>query len=199
MPFPKGAAQFPSAAFAQQSYVGVADQKLGTVTMGRGFTTYFWMLSPYSPVKYLPGPIGAHPGDVDNLDIDYKTSNTIRYISPVDSGVTFSGGYSLSGVPGCTNCGASWSAGANYIANSFGIAAAIERFNNSNSQGGVWGANSTATANGEQAVSAITNGFQTAAAQQRFAVTGGYTFNDKFDKQLSYSNVQYIPGNGSSY
>ena len=194
-----GAAQFPGAAFAQQSYVGLADKKLGTVTMGRGFTSYYWMLAPYSPTKYLTGFTGAHPGDIDNLDTDYKTSNTVRYISPTVSGVTFSGDYSLGGVPGCMNCGASWSVGANYIANSFGIAAAVERFNNSNSQGGAWGANSTATTNGQQGVSALTNGFQTAAAQQRFAVTGGYTFTDKVDVQFAYSNVQYIPGVASSF
>jgi predicted porin len=48
-------------------------------------------------------------------------------------------------------------------------------------------------------VSAVTNGYQTAQAQQRFAVDGTYVFNSSWDVSLSYSNVQYIPGIRSAF
>ena len=48
-------------------------------------------------------------------------------------------------------------------------------------------------------MSAVTNGFRTAQAQQRFAVDGRYTFNSAWDVSLTYSNVQYIPGINSSF
>src|SRR5439155_1251494 len=77
----------------------------------------------------------------------------------------------------------------------FGIAAGIQRIDNGNTGGGAWGANSTASNNGAQpAVSAINNGFQTAAKQQRVAVTGGWAFNSQWDVSFAYSNVQYVPG-----
>jgi hypothetical protein len=51
----------------------------------------------------------------------------------------------------------------------------------------------------QQGVSALTNGYQTAAAQQRFAVTAGYKFASKVDVSVSYSNVQYIAGTHSAF
>src|SRR6185437_1884011 len=60
----------------------------------------------------------------------------------------------------------------------------IQRIDNGTSGGGAWGANSTASNNGaEPAVSAINNGFQTAAKQQRVAVTGGWAFNSQWDER----------------
>lgn len=45
----------------------------------------------------------------------------------------------------------------------------------------------------------MTNGYQTAQAQQRIAAGGNYHFNDVLDVSLSYSNVQYIPGTNSRF
>lgn len=45
----------------------------------------------------------------------------------------------------------------------------------------------------------MTNGYQTAQAQQRFAVGGGYTFNSAWDVTATYTNVQYISGTGSKF
>jgi predicted porin len=47
--------------------------------------------------------------------------------------------------------------------------------------------------------SAVNIGYQTAQAQQRVAVTGGYTFNSRWSVTASYSNVQYIPGIDSKF
>ena len=48
-------------------------------------------------------------------------------------------------------------------------------------------------------MSGINNGYQTAQAQQRVAVTGGYVFSAQWDVSFSYSNVQYIPGINSKF
>lgn len=195
-----GGSQFANAMFGQWAYVGVTNPAYGTLTGGRQLTPYYTLLSPYSPTTWLTGFSGAHPGDIDNLDTTYKTSNTIVYVSPSVHGFTAGGSYAFGGQPGSFNLGSSWSAGVQYKLGAAGIAAGIERFNNATSGGGAWSADSTATAGTtQQGVSALTNGFQTAAAQQRFAVTGGYAFTSKLDVSVSYSNVQYIAGTHSAF
>jgi len=47
---------------------------------------------------------------------------------------------------------------------------------------------------GQSGVSAVTNGYQGAQAQNRFAVGLGYVFNSAWDLSATYTNVQYIPG-----
>jgi predicted porin len=185
--------------FSRAAYVGVANQNYGTLTAGRQYAPYYSLLSPYSPTAWLTGAYGAHPGDLDSMDTIYRINNALVYTSPNFSGFTFSGMYALGGVAGSTGAGQSWSLAANYIHGPVGLAVGFERLNNSTSGGGAWGANSTASSNGEPGVSAITNGYQTAAAQQRFAVTGGYAFNSQWDISASYSNVQYVAGAGSKF
>jgi predicted porin len=115
-------------------------------------------------------------------------------------GLTVSGSYSLGGVPGSFNAGSTWSAALQYLNGPFGIAAGFQRINNSTPGGGDWGANSTTSNNGTQAgISGINNGFISAQAQQRVAVTGGYAFNSQWDISFAYSNVQYIPGTNSKF
>ncbi|WP_322103104.1 porin [Paraburkholderia sp. J41] len=185
--------------FSRAAFVGIADKTYGTVTAGRQYAPYYTLLSPYSPTTWLTGAYGAHPGDLDSMDTIYRINNSVIYTSPNIAGFTVSGMYALGGVAGSTGAGQSWSVAANYIHGPAGIAVGFERLNNSTSGGGAWGANSTASSNGEPGVSGVTNGFQTAQTQQRFAVTGGYAFNSQWDVSASYSNVQYIPGIGSKF
>ncbi len=189
-----GNAQYANAMFGQQAYVGLSNATFGTLTLGRQLTSYFQMLSAYSPIASYSAFFGAHPGDLDNLDTDYKTNNTIVYTTPAFHGVTASASYALAGLPGGIHAGSSWSAGVQYKLGAFGIATGSERFNNAAPSTGAWSSGSTALAAGEQGVSAVTNGYQGAAAQQRLAVTGGYAFSPTLSISLSYSNVQYLPG-----
>jgi predicted porin len=190
-----GASQFSNAMFGQWAYVGLSDVHYGTLTAGRQLPVYNSILLPYSPVNWLTGFSGAHPGDLDNFDTIYKTNNTLTYVSPEYHGLTVGAAYAFGGVPGSLSAGASWSAAARYQAGAAGIAVGFERFNNASTQGGAWNASSTAIAGtGQQGVSSVTNGFQTSAAQQRFAVVGGYEFTSQLGAAFSYSNVQYIAG-----
>ncbi|MFM0283986.1 porin [Paraburkholderia sediminicola] len=195
-----GAESVSGLMFSRQAYVGVANATYGTFTAGRQYTAYYSLLSPYSPTTWLTGAYGAHPGDIDSLDTLYRANNSLVYTSPSMYGLTVSGSYSLGGVAGSTNAGSTISGAVQYLNGPFGIAAGYQRINNSTPGGGAWGANSTTSNNGAQAgVSGINNGYQTAQAQQRVAVTGGYAFSSQWDVSFSYSNVQYIAGTNSSF
>ncbi|HEY4296951.1 MAG TPA: porin [Paraburkholderia sp.] len=195
-----GAQGVSGLAFNRQAYVGVTNATFGTLTAGRQYTSYYTLLSPYSPTTWLTGAYGAHPGDIDSLDTLYRANNSLVYTSPSMHGLTVGGSYSLGGTPGSFSAGQTWSAAVQYLAGPFGIAAGIQRIDNGTSGGGAWGANST-TINGttQAGISGINNGFQTAEKQQRIAVTGGYAFNSQWDVSFAYSNVQYAPGVNSSF
>jgi len=189
-----GAQQYTNALFGRQAWVGVTNASYGTFTAGRQYTSYYTLLAPYSPTNWLTGYFGAHPGDLDSLDTVYRANNSLVYTSPKLYGFTFSGSYALGGVAGSLNQGSTWSGAIQYINGPFGIAAGVQRINNSTPGGGAWGADSTTNSGGQPGVSAVNNGYQTAQAQQRVAVTGGYAFTQTLDISMSYSNVQYIPG-----
>ena len=194
-----GGQQFTNAMFGRQAFVGLTNPAYGTFTAGRQYTSYYTLLAPYSPTTWLTGAFGAHPGDLDELDTIYRANNSLVYTSPKFYGVTISGSYSFAGVPGSVNQGSTWSGAVQYANGPFGLAAGITRINNSTPGGGAFGADSTTNSAGQSGVSAVTNGYQTAQAQQRIAVAGGYTFTPAFDITFSYSNVQYIPGINSSF
>ncbi|EUC18827.1 Outer membrane protein (porin) [Paraburkholderia steynii] len=186
--------------FSRQAFVGVTNATYGTLTAGRQYASYYQLLSPYSPTTWLTGFYGAHPGDVDGLDTIYRANNTLLYMSPSLYGFKFSGSYSFAGVPGSVNQGSTWSTAVQYQQGPVGLAVGFSRINNSTTGGGAFGADSTTSNAGAQTgVSAVTNGYRTAQAQQRFAVGAGYTFNSQFDITATYTNVQYIPGAGSSF
>jgi predicted porin len=121
------------------------------------------------------------------------------YTSPSFNGLTVSGSYALGGVPGSFNRGSTLSAAIQYLRGPIVLAAGYQRTNNSTLGGGDYGAESTANSAGEPAVSALTNGYRLAQAQQRIAAVGAYKFNDSWDVSASYSNVQYVPGVNSQF
>lgn len=186
--------------FSRASWVGLTNSNYGTFTLGRQYTPYYNMLAQYGPTPWLTGAFGAHPGDLDALDTDYRVNNALVYTTPTFSGFKLSGMYALGGVAGAFSSGSSWSLGAQYLVGAAGIGVGFARFNNAAEGGGPWSASSTAySGTGEQGESSITNGYQNAAAQQRLAVTGGYQFNSQWDVSASYSNVQYIAGPNSGF
>lgn len=192
-----GASSKSGLMFDRGAWVGLTNSTFGTLTAGRQYTSYYQMLSPWSPTNWLSGYFGAHAGDIDNLDTDYRVNNALVYTSPVFAGLTVSGTYAFGGQAGNFSLGQSWSLAAQYKMGGAGFGVGYERFNNAAVGGGAWSSNSTAySGTGEQGNSSLTAGYQTAAAQNRFAVTGGYSFG-QFDVSAAYSNVQYLPGSNS--
>lgn len=180
--------------FTRAAYVGFTNPAYGSFMLGRQYASYFQIMLPYGPALYLSGNMGAHPGDIDGFDTDYRANNTLLYMSPSWNGLTVSASYSLGGQAGDFNAGSTLSAGARYTNGPFGIAAAFSRINNEA------GLNSTSMNSGATAPLAnnnLTNGFQSAAVQQRIALAGGWQFNNRFAISVALSNVQYIAGSGS--
>ncbi|EEA03126.1 porin Gram-negative type [Burkholderia sp. H160] len=202
-----GAESVSGLGFSRQAWVGMTNAQFGTLTAGRQYTSYYTLLSPYSPTTWLTGAYGAHPGDIDSLDTLYRSNNSLVYTSPRFAGLTVSGSYSLGGNAGSFSAGQVWSVAAQYLNGPVGIAAGIQRIDNAGiftpatataAASTNW--NSAMSNNGAQpAISAINNGFQTAAKQQRVAVTGGYAFNSAWDVSFAYSNVQYAAGSSSLF
>ncbi|MFM0327277.1 porin [Caballeronia glebae] len=201
-----GQQQFTNAMFGRQAWVGLTNPAYGTLTAGRQYTSYYTLLSPYSPTNWLTGYFGAHPGDLDGLDTIYRANNSIVYTSPKLYGVTVSGSYSFAGVPDSVYQGSTWSAALQYQQGPIGGAVAFSRINNAANGGGIYSGQSTTindttstTGGGQPGVSAVTAGYQRAQAQQRLAVAGGYQFNSAWDISVTYTNVQYIPGVNSRF
>ncbi|MBN7129772.1 porin [Burkholderia multivorans] len=195
-----GAEAVAGVIFSRLAFVGLTNPAYGTLTAGRQYASYYNFISPYSPTTWLTGFYGAHPGDIDGMDTIYRANNTLEYTSPNLAGFSASASYSLGGVAGSTNAGSTWSGALQYAVGPVGAAVAFSRINNSTPGGGAFGAASTTSNNGTQiGVSAVTNGYQTARAQQRLAVGAIYHFNSAWDVSATYSNVQYIPGAGSSF
>ncbi|MEX3954820.1 porin [Trinickia sp. EG282A] len=201
-----GAQAVTNLAFNRQAYVGVTNDAYGTLTLGRQYTPYYTLLSPWSPTTWLTGAFGAHPGDIDSLDTSYRTNNAVVYTSPTLYGLTVSGMYALGGVAGSEATDSVWSLAAQYKAGPFGLGVGYQHINNTRTSSAAW---NSATANGsgtgiadtsnEPAVSGINNGYKFARAQQRIGVTGGWQFTPNFDISFSYTNVQYLPGAGSGF
>jgi predicted porin len=195
-----GAMSVSNTMFSRTALVGMTNPAFGTLTAGRQYASYYQFLTPYSPTTWLTGFYGAHPGDVDGLDSIYRANNTLVYTSPTMYGFSASGSYSLGGVAGSFNAGSTWSVALQYVNGPLGAAAAFSRINNSTPGGGAFGAASTTSnAGAEIGVSAVTNGYQTARAQQRVGVGALYKFSPSWDVSATYTNVQYIAGSGSLF
>jgi predicted porin len=196
-------------AFHRQAWVGVTNDAYGTLTLGRQYTPYYTLLSPWSPTTWLTGAFGAHPGDIDSLDTNYRANNSVVYTSPTFAGLTVSGSYSLGGVAGSEATDSAWSLAAQYKAGPFGLGVGYQHINNTRTTTQAWNsavangsstdANPTIGTSNEPAVSGINNGYKFARAQQRIGVTGGWQFTQNFDVSFSYTNVQYLPGAGSGF
>ncbi|MGH8778417.1 porin [Paraburkholderia sp.] len=87
--------------FGRLAYVGLANDRYGTVTLGRqgeGIGDYIGTLSANGS---LPGGIlFPHPGDLDNNGIDFHLQNAIRYVSPTFAGLSGMAMYSFGGMAG---------------------------------------------------------------------------------------------------
>lgn len=193
-----GAQQFSGLAFSRQAWVGLTNPTYGTLTAGRQYTSYYTLLSPYSPTTWLTGAYGAHPGDIDSLDTSFRVNNNLVYTSPSFHGLTIGGSYALGGTAGSFAANQVWSVAAQYLNGPFGIAAGIQRIDNTPTLTSPWNS-SASNGTSQPAQSAINNGFLSAAKQQRVAVTGGWAFSPQWDVSFSYSNVQYAPGATSTF
>jgi predicted porin len=100
--------------FGRQAYVGLANKTLGTVTLGRQYSSMVDYVSPLTSITQWGGFITAHPDDVDNLGMTNRHNNAVKYAAPIWSGLSADVLYSFGGVAGDTSRGQIITAGIGY-------------------------------------------------------------------------------------
>jgi predicted porin len=176
-------------AFGRQAFVGLKSNRLGTVAFGRQYDMVFYFPEPLTAGSLVGGPVGMHPGDIDNAANTVRLNNAVRYMSPSYRGFSFGGEYSLGGVPGNFTANSGYSVGVGYTGSSLKVGAAFEYFKNPTATPG--NGFFTAYANGASPLSqSLNKAYSTAQAYQVAIVAANYVIGAT-TLAASYSNVQY--------
>ncbi|WP_390622882.1 porin [Ralstonia syzygii] len=148
--------------FGRQSFVGLQNDRLGTLTLGRQYDAVVAFLAPMTANGTYGGGYFSHIFDNDNTDNNTRITNSIKYMSPSYGGFTFGGLYGLSDQAGGFSNNRAYSFGAGYSAGPVSLGAAYQVYNHpgANADGAV-SSNADATFIGRQ--------------QQIFGLGGTYT------------------------
>lgn len=183
--------------FGRQAFAGLADQRYGSLTMGRQYTSLDDFVGPVAPVGVIGG-FGAHPGDIDDLDQTTRVNNSIKYTSANYAGFTFGALYGFGGQPGSLKNQNTWSVGGGYANGPLHLGVGYERSDNSKTgpndpTDGKWQGTYDGTFN-----SSINEGYASAQSQQIVAAGATWDFGPAL-VGVNYSNVQYKAGANSLY
>ncbi|MGI4814150.1 MAG: porin [Janthinobacterium lividum] len=110
--------------FGRQAFVGLSNDRYGTVRVGRQYDSIVDYIQPVTLTGNLGG-LFIHSGDIDNTANSFRVNNAIKYTSPTFGGLTFGGLYSFtnSNADGVGTTGV-WSLGASYSYKTLNLAAA---------------------------------------------------------------------------
>jgi predicted porin len=166
----------------QQSYVGLASERYGTLTFGRQYESTQDFFSGFTGAGNWAGDVASHPFDNDNADEDFAVNNSIKYMSPTYGGFSFGGMYAFSNAAGQFADNRLYSAGAQYQNGGLTAGAAYLKMDH------------PGMANG-----AVTNdSVFTASSQQTIGAGLSYRF-DRALVAFAYSHVDVYDPTGSSY
>ncbi len=171
----------------------MSNDQYGSLTLGRQYTPYLLYVGALGSAPVLTGATGAHPGDIDQLDVDSRASNAVTYTSPNIAGLQVSTLYALGGVAGDFPSGNTFSAALKYNYNQLALAVGYLKVTN-NDTPGKFSTNATGTFD----QSPINAGYVSAHAVQYLAAAANYTFGPLL-LGLNYANVQYKPDSGSLF
>ncbi|MGF6643951.1 putative porin [Paraburkholderia sp. GAS33] len=172
--------------FGRQAWVGLATP-YGTVTLGRQYDSVFDYAAPLAAGQLGGGVYGAHPGDLDNSNIDYHDNNTIKYASPNYSGLKFGGTYSLGGTAGNFTNNQIWSLGASYNRGPVAVGAAY--LNARNPGTGMF--STAASSLPETLMTPIYSGFMSANTFQLIDFGGSYKLGSA-TLGVTYTNAKFM-------
>ncbi|WP_233871259.1 porin [Paraburkholderia adhaesiva] len=113
--------------FGRQAYVGLSNDRAGTVTMGRQYeemTSTLW----FATASNVFAGYGAHIGDNDNMFFTNRFNNAVRYASPNFSGFSFAGSYAFSNSTQFNNNNG-YSGSVTYSSGPLKVAGAFTQFN----------------------------------------------------------------------
>jgi predicted porin len=172
--------------FGRQAWVGLSSQ-FGTVTIGRQYDSVFDYAAPIAAGQLGGGVYGAHPGDLDNSNIDYHVNNSIKYASPDYSGFKYGGLYGFGGVAGSMGENQIFSLGASYNNGPVALGGAYLNVRNPGS-----GYFSTAMSSlPETLMTPIYSGFMSANTFQIIDLGGSYAFGPA-TLGLTYTNAKFM-------
>lgn len=110
--------------FGRQAYVGLKDQKYGTLTLGNQYDYMGATLGMYETSTWLLGQYSDHPLANDRANAQ-RLTNSVQYLTPVWSGLQLGAMYGFSNLPGDINGdGRSYSYSASYNLGAWNVAAA---------------------------------------------------------------------------
>jgi predicted porin len=175
--------------FGRQAYVGLQSGNMGTVTLGRQYDPLIDLIQPLTN-DVVFGSTFATPGDIDNYDNSYRTSNAIKYTSPDISGFKASVMYAFGGAAGSMGSGQTYAAAVSYNSGPLGLAAGYFRATSGEATASFDGLQSSTTSGVDYDSSAISGGFVTADSIQIVRAAGNYVIGP-VTAGISYSNVQY--------
>ncbi len=179
--------------FGRQAWMGLSSTKLGKLTLGRQYDPIVDFVGTISAGTFLTG-MGAHPGDLDNIDNQARENNSSSTRARYFQGFQFGALYGFGGQAGSIKNQNTWSLGGQYTRGPFAIGAAYMQATNAyGANGGAW----TGSYDGTFA-SSINEGFASARNQQIIAAASTYQIG-LVTLGLSYSNTQYTAGSFSLF
>ncbi|MBB5460156.1 porin [Paraburkholderia sp. Cpub6] len=121
-----GTAYYGGRLFGYQSYLGLQSDVVGTLTMGRQFDTVTDTIGPMTANGNWAGYLFSHPVDNDNTNASFHANNSVKYTSPVISGVSVTALYGFSNAPGGFANNRMYGVGFKYAYKSFTAAAVFQ-------------------------------------------------------------------------
>ncbi|QGZ65633.1 porin [Paraburkholderia acidisoli] len=110
--------------FGRQAFVGLKDDRYGTLTLGNQYDFMGLTLGMYETSTWLLGQYSDHPFANDRAN-SLRLTNSVQYLTPVWSGFQFGAMYGFSNLPGDINGdGRAYSFSATYAAGPLNVAAA---------------------------------------------------------------------------
>lgn len=100
--------------FGRQAYVGLSNKAVGTLTLGRQYSSMVDYVSPLTSITQWGGFVTGHPDDVDNLAMTNRQNNAVKFASPIWNGLSANVLYSFGGVAGDTSRNQIVTAGVGY-------------------------------------------------------------------------------------
>lgn len=173
--------------FGRFAYVGLSNDSLGTLTMGRQLDEMSSQVS-FSESATIFGSIGAHIGDNDNMFLTVRLNNSVRYVSPTWRGVTLAAQYGFSNSTDFTlNRG--YSFGGTYANGALKVAIGMTQMNSPASAESALGAVDSSNYGFSSPFTKSVGGAQT-AVQRIVGVGGTYDFK-AFQVNANYTNVLF--------
>jgi predicted porin len=161
------------------------------VLLGRQYDSVVDYVGPFESGTQWAGYIGAHPGDLDNMNNAYRVNNAVKYTSRSYGGLTFGGLYSLGGVAGDVSRNQVWSAGARYANGPLSLGVGYLNARNPNvGYFGDNGASTASTATGNFISSPVYTGYASARTYQVVAAGAAYQIGAA-TLGATYSNIQF--------